>query len=101
MSTFHFEDYLTDPSDSQSDGQQEKEQVKVWIELSRGEPFIGKIYLGHDERLQDLMNNDRKFIPVYKLTSTSAKNIENYTMVILNKMCIVKIEEAPNIRRIF
>ena len=47
------------------------------------------------------MNDDRKFIPVYKLTSISAKNIENYTMVILNKMCIVKIEEAPNVRRIY
>ena len=95
--TFHFEDYLANPSD----GQQEKEQVKVWIELSRGDPFIGKIYLASGERLQDLMNDDRKFIPVYKLTSTSAKNIENYTMVILNKMCIVKIEEAPNVRRVY
>lgn len=79
----------------------QKREINVWIELTKGEQFIGKIYLDNDERLQDLMNDNRIFIPTYKLSagSENSENLENYKMVILNKSAIIRIEEADSAKR--
>lgn len=70
-------------------------QVKVDIQLVDGKAFFGYVYLDDDYRLQDLMNDYRRFIPVHRHKQNSGRGNEDiYRMVMINKDHIVTINEV-------
>lgn len=69
-------------------------QIKVLIHLSSGKDSIGVLYLEPEQRLQDLLNDGRLFIPFYGLVDkdkTGKAAIERFTF--LNKSAIVSLQE--------
>lgn len=72
-------------------------RIKVEITLSNEETFWGYVYTPIDtdySRLQDMLNDNRKFIPVYLLQDRKGRNLEiDYRMTMFNKNYIQKIEE--------
>jgi len=46
----------------------ERKRVRVTILRARGAPFSGFVFVDRGERIVDLMNDDRAFIPVESLT---------------------------------
>jgi len=51
------------------------------------------VYLPEDQRLSDLMNDERQFLPVYK---ENQYHMGDYDMMIVNKAVIAVIEEEGN-----
>lgn len=51
-----------------------------------------RIYLKEGQRLQDLMNDDRQFIPIYKQSQIDAEKLE---FKLVNKSVIAMIEDVP------
>jgi len=69
-------------------------KVKVWVRLFTQEQFIGNIYLEEGQRVQDLMNDDRKFIPFEKThLERGPKNEVSTSNIVINKDALASIEE--------
>lgn len=64
-----------------------KDKVSVKLVISTGETLIGEIFVTPTQRLQDLLNGNRAFIPVHVL-----KPVESFQMI--NKSWIVSVEEV-------
>ena len=72
--------------------------VKVYARMFDGLAFWGYVFLKEDQRVQDLLNDERKFIPIRKLEdkrgALSLKADEdNYKDVCIHKDGIYYIEE--------
>ena len=59
-----------------------KNKLDVNILLTTGEDFRGSVYLRKNERVIDLMNDDRSFIPI---------SIDNDVIKVVNKVAIAEI----------
>ena len=72
-------------------------RIKVEITLNNEETFWGYVYTPIDtdySRLQDMLNDNRKFIPIHLLQDRKGRNLEiDYRMTMFNKNYIQKIEE--------
>lgn len=69
-----------------------KTPVKIALKLSETKNIYSAfVHLSDSERLQDLVNDDRIFIPIYFMVET--KDIVNYRCVLINKSNIYTIEE--------
>lgn len=68
--------------------------IKVFMTLVDGDAFFAKMFVPHGERLQDLMNDRRKFIPVERHMSNRGRGNEDvWIMTVINKESIRSIEE--------
>lgn len=65
---------------------QNRHEAEVLITLTGQEPFEARVFLKHDERLIDLLNDPRAFIPVRRTDGTT---------LITSKHAIVSIVEIP------
>ena len=59
-----------------------KNQLDVTIQLTTGETFMGSVYLRKNERVIDLMNDERSFIPMA---------IDDDIIKVINKSAIAEI----------
>lgn len=67
---------------------------KVFIVLRDGESFFGNVFVNHGERVQDLLNDRRRFLPVEKHMSNRGRGSEDkWAMTLINKDCISTVEE--------
>ena len=77
----------------------DKNVTRVTITLRDGSTNIKKlvdsfVYIPEGERLSDIMNDDRQFLPVYRLDNQYAH--KGHIMVMVNKNAIALIEEQGN-----
>ena len=70
-----------------------KSALKVYVRMHDGARLIGAFYLAPGERLQDIMNDDRSFIPLY-LDDTK----ENNPVVMISKRYVSQVEEIKDSR---
>jgi len=69
-------------------------KTKVHVKLFTQEQFFAYLYVKDDERVQDLLNDDRKFLPLEKSFDDRGRSNEDvYTHIVLNKDAIASIEE--------
>ena len=69
-------------------------KIKVYVRLFDSTAFWGNVFIKDKERLQDLLNDDRKFIPVEKLEEKRGVSSEDtYVTVVLHKDGISYMEE--------
>lgn len=73
----------------------EKIPQKVMIVQMNGEKCWGFLYAFRDERLQDLLNDGRQFLPFYGISMSKSKSAADLSkMTLINKNGILKIEEV-------
>jgi len=70
-------------------------KVKVMIKTFNQERFFGWLYVQDNERAQDLINDDRKFLPVMKSQDDRGRRDDSdiLTHVLINKDAVAIIEE--------
>jgi len=69
-------------------------KVKVYVRLFDSTSFWGYVYVKTGKRVQDLMNDERKFIPVEKLDEKRGSSAEDtYVTICLHKDGISYVEE--------
>ena len=60
-----------------------------------GEKAWGYLYGFREERLQDLLNDGRQFLPFYGISMSKSKSAADLSkMTLINKNSILKIEEV-------
>jgi len=61
--------------------------------MSDGQRMLGYLFISTDERLQDILNDERTFLPLHALSDNG-----KYQLVVLSKRFIQQVEEvsAPN-----
>ena len=72
-----------------------KDSTKVIVHLTTGKDMWGTLFLEEGQRLQDLLNDARVFLPFYGFVavgSTDKKSIIN-RMTLINKNSIFSVEE--------
>ena len=65
-----------------------KKSVPVLLKLDNGTTITGHVFMSENQRLQDLVNGDRTFLPL----KTIDDNGTNY--LLLNKRFIVSVQET-------
>lgn len=70
----------------------EKRKLKVYIKMSDSQRLLGFFYVGDDERLQDILNDDRSFLPLHALGDNG-----KYSLVVLSKRYMQQIEEVDDL----
>lgn len=73
-----------------------KTKINVILHTKDGQTHWGYIMLDNDERLQDVMNDERKFVPCFILKvnkSVSSEREDEYKMKIVSKDFINILEE--------
>lgn len=69
-------------------------KVKCVVKLFTEESFFGMAWLEDDQRMQDLLNDERKFLPFEKSHQSRGRNSEDViTTIVINKDAIAHIEE--------
>jgi len=69
-------------------------KIKVVVKTFTQEQFFGYLYLEDDIRVQDLMNDERKFIPIQKSENSRGRGNEDvFVNMVINKDSIASIEE--------
>jgi len=69
-------------------------KIKVYVRLFDSTSFWGNVFVNEDQRLQDLLNDERKFIPLEKLEEQrGVKSEDTYVTVVLHKDGISYMEE--------
>lgn len=66
----------------------QKSATKVYVRMHDGSRMLGSVFLAEDERLQDIMNDSRGFIPVH------VEDQNTVSLVMLAKRYIQQIEEV-------
>jgi len=70
-----------------------KSALKVYVRMHDGARLVGAFYLAPGERLQDIMNDARSFIPLY-LDDTKEHN----PVVMISKRYVSQVEEIKDSR---
>lgn len=74
-----------------------KIKLKVYARMFDGTSYMGYIYLDEDQRIQDLLNDERKFIPICRIAqqrgAIAVKDKEECVDVCLHKDGIYYMEE--------
>lgn len=75
---------------------QHKDVRKIYcrIKMQGGATYTGFVYAESDDRLQDLLNDDRKFIPVQLINDLAAPYNKVIGTIILAKQYIISLEES-------
>ena len=76
-----------------------KKEVSISIQTIDAESLRGRVFLSEDERLQDMLNDERVFFPI-EVLSNSGKQVQmratedsDYKLVLIRKDSIRKVEE--------
>lgn len=70
----------------------EKSKLKVYVKMSDGQRLLGFFYVSNGERLQDILNDDRNFLPLYALGDNG-----KYALVMLSKHFMQQVEEVSEL----
>ncbi len=68
-----------------------KNELKVYVRMHDGSRLLGSFFLSERDRLQDVMNDDRSFLPLHAVTDSGA-----HQMVMLSKRYIQQVEEVTH-----
>jgi len=66
-----------------------KQELKVYVRMHDGTRLMGLFYLGESERLQDIMNDERSFLPLHAYDDKG----KNRHTIMLAKRYIEQVEE--------
>ena len=66
-----------------------KDGVKVYVRMHDGTRLLGSFYISEGERIQDVMNDSRTFLPLHALNDAG-----HYHMIMLSKRYIQQVEEV-------
>lgn len=64
-----------------------KERIKVEVKLTDQTSYVGNMFLMNSQRLQDLLNGERLFLPL------TAEVGGSHEYILINKECIISIKE--------
>jgi hypothetical protein len=67
----------------------EKQKLKVYAKMSDGQRLLGFFFSEPSERLQDLLNDERHFLPLYALGDNG-----KYHLVMIAKSFVQQVEEV-------
>jgi len=67
--------------------------LKVVVTLTDGRSYWANAFLEDSERLQDLLNDSRKFIPFNVFIDERSTKADTYRLMIIHKDSITTIEE--------
>ena len=74
-----------------------KNKLKVEITYADGKEEWAYLYLVEGERLQDVANDKRPFLPVLLLKNVARNQVreaqDNYDLVLINKQSIIRLKE--------
>ena len=73
-----------------------KDKLKVEITYADGKEEWAYLYLVEGERLQDVINDKRPFLPVLLLKGVTRNQVipeDNYKLVLINKQSIFRVKE--------
>lgn len=73
-----------------------KNKLKVEITYADGKEEWAYLYLVEGERLQDVINDERPFLPVLLLKGVTRNQVipeDNYKLVLINKQSIFRVKE--------
>jgi len=76
-----------------------KKEVNIALETTDSETLWGRVFLSEEERLQDMLNDERVFFPIEVLSvqgqraQARSTDSSHYKLVIIRKDTIKKIEE--------
>lgn len=70
----------------------EKSKLKVYVKMSDTQRLLGFFYVSNGERLQDILNDDRKFLPLYALGDNG-----KYSLIMLSKRFMQQVEEVSEL----
>lgn len=72
----------------------EVKPTKVHVKLTTGEDFFGEVFLHPDQRLQDLVNDERQFLPVKQYKTNRGRGNEDVRVdTVVNKSILAILEE--------
>ena len=69
-----------------------KEKLKVYVKMSDGQRLLGFFFAETGERLQDILNDSRAFLPLYALGDNG-----KYQLVMLSKGFVQQVEEVNDL----
>ena len=72
-----------------------KEKLKVYVKMADGQRLLGFFFAEPSERLQDILNDARAFLPLYALGDNG-----KYQLIMISKAFVQQVEEVaelPNI----
>lgn len=75
--------------------QVKKNGVKVYLSTTDSRYFEGFVFLEPGQRLQDILNDDRQFLPIHIIDRDQVE----YVVMQINKANIQRIEEAGQIEQ--
>lgn len=70
-----------------------KRALKVYVRMHDGLRLVGAFYVAEGERLQDIMNDERSFLPLYL-----DENKEHNSIAMVSKRYIQQVEEIANLQ---
>jgi len=70
----------------------DKHKIKANVTLSNGENYWGYFYTDKEERIQDLLNDARTFIPFHRLVAEKSHREDYYSMIMIHKDSVVMVE---------
>jgi len=70
----------------------DKSKLKVYVKMSDGQRLLGFFYVSEAERLQDILNDDRAFLPLNALGDNG-----KYTLIVIAKRYMQQIEEVTDL----
>ena len=70
----------------------EKQKLKANIMLCSGDSYWGYFYTEKEERIQDLLNDSRTFIPFHRLVAEKSHKDDFYSMIMVHKDHIAMVE---------
>ena len=76
-----------------TEGVEQKKVLKVYVKMHDGSRLMGMFYLSATERLQDVMNDERSFLPLHAYDDKGRKQ---HTLM-LAKRFIEQVEEFETI----
>lgn len=66
----------------------------MFVVLKNGTEFFGRLFLQGDERVQDILNDSRRFIPLERHYENRGRGSEDiWKIIVLSKDSIQSIEE--------
>lgn len=78
-----------------SDANTTKEKLKVYVKMADGQRLLGFFFAQPTERLQDILNDVRAFLPLYALGDNG-----KYQLIMVSKSFLQQVEEVaelPNV----
>ena len=84
-----FDLLATKPRTMNTANKAHKQELKVYVKMHDGTRLMGLFYLGESDRLQDVMNDERSFLPLHAYDDKGKKR----HTIMLAKRYIEQVEE--------